>query len=212
MRTSSSQARVCSRAFFVQCSKPAVSCRLRSFGSGEAPVLVSALLPVLFLPVLAPLTAWGAALPAFLLSLLTNSSAAYGLGSHYPAHLIPFIFFLTVLALQRLQLSARRQTTVAVSLLVVSLAMSFMYGQVISKQGGLLQASSTHSAVVGHFVAAISEGASVSTLSDVVPHLSSRQQIYLFPIVNDAEYVLFDSDPTANYWPYISRTAEMIDQ
>ena len=174
---------------------------------GKLQYLVQLLLPVLFLPLLAPLTAWVAALPAFLLPLLTNSSAVYGLGSHYPAHLIPFVFFLTVLALQRLHLSARRQTTVAVSLLAVSLAMSFTYGQAISKQGDLLQRSSEHTAVVGDFVAEIPAGASVSTLSDIVPHLSSRQQIYLFPIVNDAEYVLFDSDPTANFWPYDSRGA-----
>ncbi len=45
--------------------------------------------------------------------------------------------------------------------------------------------------------------ASVSTTSDIVPHVSHREKVYLFPIVNEADYILFDSDPSANFWPYV---------
>ena len=40
----------------------------------------------------------------------------------------------------------------------------------------------------------------------MVPHVSNRENIYLFPIVNDADYLAIDTDPTANFWPFVGAT------
>jgi hypothetical protein len=64
-----------------------------------------------------------------------------------------------------------------------------------------------HEQAVQRMIAAVPAGASVSTLSDLVPHLSAREEIYLFPTMGGAEYILFDTDTSANYWPIITRDA-----
>ena len=52
---------------------------------------------------------------------------------------------------------------------------------------------------------AIPPDASVSTLSRFVPHLASREQIYLYPTVAGADYILFDTALDADFFPLISR-------
>ena len=52
---------------------------------------------------------------------------------------------------------------------------------------------------------AIPPDASVSTLSRLVPHLASREQIYLYPTVAGADYILFDTALDADFFPLISR-------
>ena len=39
-------------------------------------------------------------------------------------------------------------------------------------------------------------------MSAFAPHLTTRRDIYLFPDVADAEYLLLDTDMHANYWPH----------
>ncbi len=165
--------------------------------------LLQMLLPVLFLPLFAPLVAWVLAIPSLLLALMVAPDVDYGIGFHYPAHVIPFIFFLSVLALQRLRLTDRQRPALAASLLAVSLAMSIAYGQVVPGQIPL-PASSPHMTVVEDFVAQIPEDVSISTMNNLAPHLTDRKQIYLFPIVADAALILFDSHPDANFWPHVS--------
>jgi hypothetical protein len=38
----------------------------------------------------------------------------------------------------------------------------------------------------------IPDGESVSAQSDLAPHLSSRREIYVFPVIENAKYVLLD--------------------
>ena len=57
------------------------------------------------------------------------------------------------------------------------------------------QRANQHDVILASFTAEIPRQASVSTMSDLVPHLSNRDTIYLFPVVNDAEVILFDFDP-----------------
>ena len=50
-----------------------------------------------------------------------------------------------------------------------------------------------HSRLGDRFLAQIPEDAPVSAQSDIVPHLSGRRRIYLFPDVRDADFVLLDT-------------------
>ncbi|MCU0500673.1 MAG: DUF2079 domain-containing protein [Anaerolineae bacterium] len=201
--------------------------------------LFQMLLPVLFLPLLAPALAWIPALPALGVLLLTSAYTQYNITYHYSAHLIPFIFFLAILGATRFldmshrataeradtssapapalhrtafgaNVSARphpRTIALAASLLVASLAMSYQFGQIIPKHGPeffrvAFPRPDPHAAVVERFVRQIPREAVVSTMSDIATHLTARRTIYLFPDVADAEYLLLDTDPRANYWPH----------
>jgi hypothetical protein len=87
-------------------------------------------------------------------------------------------------------------------LLVAALAMNYLYGPLINKNGIRLAMPDRHDAVVASFVAQIPREASVSAMSDIVTHLTARRTAYLFPDVADAEYLLLDGDPRANFWPH----------
>jgi uncharacterized membrane protein len=51
-----------------------------------------------------------------------------------------------------------------------------------------------HNRLASHFLAEIPADASISTQTDLVPHLSQRQSIYLFPYaVGHADYILLDA-------------------
>jgi uncharacterized membrane protein len=198
---------------------------------GKLIFLFQLFLPVLFLPVLAPGLAWLPALPSLAILLLTSAHTQYDITYHYSAHLIPFVFFLTVQALAQLVLQPQRDATrtrmdadergedrgsaalgrarprpivgaLAASLLIASLAMSYQFGQIISKHGVEIPAADRHDAIVASFVAQIPRDAPVSAMSDIVTHLTARRTAYLFPDMADATYLLLDTDPRANYWPH----------
>jgi uncharacterized membrane protein len=53
--------------------------------------------------------------------------------------------------------------------------------------------SSSERTRVGYrFLKQIPDGESVSTQSDLAPHLSNRQEIYVFPVIENAKYILLD--------------------
>lgn len=45
---------------------------------------------------------------------------------------------------------------------------------------------------------------SISTQNNLIPHLSHREDIYLFPLVNAADYILIDYENDSG-WPFESR-------
>jgi uncharacterized membrane protein len=165
--------------------------------------MVQLLLPVIFLPLLAG-PAWLMALPAFAVALLASVQSQYSLDYHYPAIMIPFVFVLAIFGLQRLNRRAYNPVVLVVAILAIGLAMNYAYGWVAGKRAGEFPRPSQHDAILARFFAEIPNQASVSTMSDLVPHLSSRDSIYLFPIVNNAEFILLDLSPKANFWPFIS--------
>ena len=52
--------------------------------------------------------------------------------------------------------------------------------------------SSERARVAYRFMGLIPEGESLSVQSDLAPHLSNRREIYVFPVIEDAKYVLLD--------------------
>jgi uncharacterized membrane protein len=195
-------------------------------------LLLQLFLPVLLLPLLAPGTAWLLALPALAVLMLTWTPAQYSINYHYPAHLIPFVYFLTVLGVARVlsllhagatagasgthrrdagssssaDSHVRRRLVITASLggalLAASLAMSARYGHLIPRPGAEFPRPDHHDAVIASILTQIPAGSAVSTMSDIVPHLTTRPTVYLFPDVADAEYLLLDTDLSANFWPH----------
>jgi len=56
-----------------------------------------------------------------------------------------------------------------------------------------------HDRLANELITLIPEGATVSAQSRLAPHISQRERIYLFPTVEDAEYVFFDV--SVDSWP-----------
>jgi uncharacterized membrane protein len=162
-------------------------------------------LPVCLLPLLAG-GAWIVVVPPLAMALLSSAETQYTIGYHYPATLVPGVFFLAILGATRLNAQRYRRPAMAVAVLIAGLAMNYEYGWVLGKNFTGFPQLSPHQAAVTALLRRVPPGASVSSLSDMVPHVSNRENVYLFPIVSDADYLAVDSDPTANFWPYIGPT------
>lgn len=188
------------------------------FSSPERMIyLAQIMLPLLFLPLLGG-SAWIAAIPAIAVSLLTNAETQFSIAYHYPAIFIPFAFYLAARG-ANFVLSLRRAShgeepliaagPLASALIVAGLAMNYSYGWFLSQNLAAMSLRMQHATAVRECLSVIPRNASVSAMSDLVPHLSSRRDIYLFPIVNGAEYLAFDADPGANFWPFIEQDGRL---
>jgi len=74
-----------------------------------------------------------------------------------------------------------------------------------------------HDQLADHFLSEIPDDASVSAQTNLVPHLSERKSIYLFPYaVGDADYILLDvpgyTYPFQDYDDYASTVKEVLQQ
>lgn len=168
--------------------------------------LVQLLLPLLFLPLLAP-QGWIVAVPSLATSLLSSYPPQYSVSTHYAAIIIPPLFFLGVLGLARLHRHRLPLRAFAAALLVAGLASNYQYGWLFSRQFAGIPRPDEHDLRLAGVVAEVPPDASVSTLSDIVPHLSNRDEIFLFPVVAGADYILFDSAVDGNFYPLTSRDA-----
>ncbi len=164
--------------------------------------LLELLLPVVLTPLLGGL-GWIAAAPAFAVPFLSSAETQFSIAYHYSAHLLPFVYFLAILALQRWIPRLGSKPAFAAAILVASLAMNYTYGWVFAKGWEGMPVRTAHAAAIEQIIeSSIPREAAVSAMSDLVPHVSARRDIYLFPIVKDADYLLVDTDSRANFWPY----------
>jgi uncharacterized membrane protein len=164
------------------------------------------LLPVLFLPLLAG-RSLVLAIPAFSVALLASTEENFSIGTQYPAVMVPFVAFLAIVGARRLEPRRFGRLALAAAILTASLAMNYEYGWLFGRMFQGIPSPTPHDRVVDTFFSQIPQGASVSTLSDLVPHLSDRESVYVFPAIQHADYVLFDAQPAANFWPFTSRNA-----
>jgi uncharacterized membrane protein len=168
--------------------------------------LIQLLLPLLFLPLLG-FEGWIVAVPALATSLLSSYPPQFSIDTHYAAITIPPLFFLAVLGLARLHWHRLPLGSFAAALVVAALACNYQYGWLFSRQFDGIPQADDHDRRLARVVAEVPPDASISTLSDIVPHLSSRDEIFLFPAVAGADYLLFDSAVDGNFYPLISRDA-----
>jgi len=79
----------------------------------------------------------------------------------------------------------------------------YFHGQLPFSQGFSWPQSSAHLALAQHFIDLIPKNASVSAQTKMVPHMSQREFIYMFPYEDTAaDYVLLDV--TSDIYPYAS--------
>ena len=166
------------------------------------------LAPVAFLPLLAPQTL-SLSLPTLAINLLSTKPEFYTLEKfHYAAPLVPFVVLSALLGIDYLathlspRLRMKRQTLLylASALVLLSTLLYHRYHGFTPLGLRFEMAQVTpHHRLAKEFMALIPEGGIVSTQSGLNPHLSQRPKIYMFPKVEDAEFVFFDV--TVDSWP-----------
>ncbi len=170
--------------------------------------MLGLLAPVAFLPLLAPqIILLG--LPTLLMNLLSTYAPMHTSGPfHYAAPLVPFFIISSIYGTALLAKAlaprigvAQLRMVQALSCMVLSASLVIHYHQGYSPLAAdfKIPLVTAHERLGERFFDQIPAGAAVSAQSRLVPHLSQREQIYMFPRIEDAEYVLFDV--TADSWP-----------
>jgi len=170
--------------------------------------LLGLLSPTAFLSLLAPqILLLG--LPTLLMNLLSTYAPMHTLGPfHYAAPLVPFFIISSIYSTALLAKMLARRIGVAeprvvqgLSLLVLlsTFVVHYFRGFGPLAAGFEIPLVTAHEQLAERFLSSIPPGAAVSAQSRLVPHLSQRERIYMFPRVEDAEYVFFDA--TEDSWP-----------
>jgi uncharacterized membrane protein len=155
----------------------------------------------------------GLAAPAVAANALSSSPWQHSGGAHYSAEAVPAFVLASIYGARRLATLACRlgqrcgiglapgQAALPLSLLALAVAGCEHWHQGILPPAARVPRSgpSAHAARVRPLLALIPPDARISAQSNLFPQLSRRQRIYVFPAVEDADYVLLDvygtSDP-----------------
>jgi len=166
------------------------------------------LAPVAFLPLLAP-QILSLSLPTLAINLLSTKPEFYTLERfHYAAPLVPFVVLSALLGVDYLvahlspRLRVKRQTLLCLlSTLVLISTLLYHRGHGFTPlaAGFQIPKVTPHHRLAKELMALIPEGAIVSAQSRLNPHLSQRERIYMFPKVEDADYIFFDV--SVDSWP-----------
>jgi uncharacterized membrane protein len=143
----------------------------------------------LFGPLLAlPLIGWEYLLtagPIFGYLLLSSSPDMWSLERHYQAPLAPFLFFGLVLGLSRLRRFVAPVASAAV-VAAAALAAAWLIGP------SPVVAETAHTRDLRRLIAQVPPDAPVSASRNVLSYFTRRERAYRFPVLGDAEYVLWD--------------------
>jgi len=166
------------------------------FNPEKIAYLLQVLLPVLFLPLFAGKRAL-LLLPGLSIMLLSSTFYTYWIFCPYTAHLIPYVFFLTIVGFQRIRarVTGLRFSPLVIVLLLAGVLMNYEYGLIFSKRfPGFLRPTERERAVYSFF-AQIPADASLTTTDSLAPHLTARTRIHLLSApLTDTDYILLDLD------------------
>ena len=153
----------------------------------------------LLLPLLAP-DVLLLCLPSLMANLLSSYEAMYSGAYHYSAPVVPFVVAAAAVGLGRVGYWVRRSRHRAV--IVVGVAVLFLAGSVVyhyyrgytpvAKRFSWPEVTEHHRMLERRFAPQIPDDAVLSTTAPLFPHLDHRARIHVFPIVEDAGWVLLD--------------------
>jgi uncharacterized membrane protein len=139
--------------------------------------------------------------PVLVNNIFSTWSWTYAEGAHYSASVIPFVIVSAIFGVdwlsrqlaRRLPLS-RRWVAAGLSgvVLVVAGSHQWQIGMTPLARDFRWPQLTPHDRLAGEFIAQIPPDAAVSAQSNLYPHVSHRQKAYLFPAVNDADYIFLD--------------------
>ncbi len=163
------------------------------------------------------------AVPTFLQSILSSYEPQYSIKYQYTAPLTPFVFISAIFGMKNLLTRSEKwlqqttsivgkiqfQRSIAVILLLVSLM--FFGWSPVGTFRECLQTPKTKN--VRELLNLVPSTASVSAIESFVPHLSHRRRVYVFPDINNAKYIVLDSEIK---WPlgkrrYFKKVRELLN-
>jgi len=147
------------------------------------------------LPLLAPSTAL-LAVPNLAYLLLGQYRPLAELVSHYPVTLLPPLAFAAVdglVWLRRRWPRAGRFAAPLALVVMVSIAAFSLPATVARRLDNGLVGDEAHLRLVREMLRTIPPTASVSAQTGLVPHLSARERVFLFPRYEEAEFVALDT-------------------
>jgi uncharacterized membrane protein len=162
--------------------------------------LAELLLPLLGLPLLAPLAALTAA-PELVLNLLSDTRTQTSIHFHYTAGALPGLFAAAVLGAARIRSrfawAARPEgRAVVVSTLLAGILLGPLpvwqevpFGSDLATREHVV---GHHARVAARAVALIPPDAPVSATNTLGAHLSARRRVFSFPVLRDATWVAVD--------------------
>ncbi len=166
------------------------------------------LAPLAFLP-LAGLPILLIGFPTLAMNVLSNYEPMHTFGQfHYAAPLAPVVVaagalgtaYLTRLASRRSPVAGRwAEVGLCAVILTSSLGYQRLYGYTPLADGFTMPVVTEHDRLARRFIDQVPPQAIVSAQSRLLPHLSQRERIYMFPRVDDAECVFVDV--SADSWP-----------
>ena len=163
--------------------------------------LADLLLPLLALPLLAPLAAL-TALPELALSLLSDTRSQTSIHFHYTAGALPGLMVAAVLGAARLRRRfawARRPEgrAVVVSTLVAGLLLGplpvWSHVPLGSGLGAREHVVGHHADVAARALRLVPPAAPVSATNTLGAHLSERRRVFSFPVLGEADWVAVDT-------------------
>ncbi len=163
------------------------------------------------------------AVPALAINGLSGFTWQHGGGAHYSAEVVPAVLVAAVFGTRRLSQACWRRFkippqraagAIALAGLVGTLAQHWRHGFLPPAPRFSWPGVSAHAAHLPPILERIPARAVVAAQSNVYPHLSTRPTIYVYPTVDDAEYVVVDvagtSDPLPpdRLFPEVARLLE----
>jgi uncharacterized membrane protein len=152
-------------------------------------------------------------LPSLAINTLSDDIATYTPNLfHYTAPIVPFIVVSSITGVAWLGRRLGRgdemrrlawQTRLLIVVFAAGLAYHAMTGYTPLRIGFHWPGPDAHDEQAGHMVRRIPPQASVSATNSLVPHLANRARIYIFPKVEDAEYIALDTK--SSYFPFGDR-------
>jgi hypothetical protein len=162
----------------------------------------------LLLPLLAPEVLL-MSLPILMANLLSAYDAMYSGVFHYSAAVVPFVVTAAAVGLGRVGIWVRRSRHRAV--IVVGVAVLFLGGSLVyhyyrgytpvAKRFSWPEVTEHHRMLERRFAPQIPDDAVLSTTAPLFPHLDHRERIHVFPLVEDAGWVLLDAGSFAAMHP-----------
>ena len=174
----------------------------------------------LVLPLLAPEILL-LSLPVLMANLLSAYDAMYSGVFHYSAAVVPFVMAAAAVGLGRVGRWAGRSRHRAP--IVVGVAVLFLAGSLVyhfcrgytpaARRFSWPEVTEHHRMLEQRFADQIPDDAVLSTTAPLFPHLDHRERIHVFPLVDDAAWVLLDVASRAAVPPGDLRRAydELID-
>jgi uncharacterized membrane protein len=153
-----------------------------------------------FMSLLNPLVLVLAA-PVLANNVFSTWNWTYSEGAHYSASVIPFIIVSAIFGVDWLSRQLARRLalprrTLAAGLAAAVLAVSgyhaWQIGMTPLARDFHWPELTPHDRLAAGFIAQIPPEAAVSAQSSLYPHVAHRQKAYLFPAVNDADYIFLD--------------------